>query len=92
MNEAKGKYGGLLSEIRQEQQATPRPASAPLLPAKPPPPVGKRSDPAYIQKGVLLKKESIARASEKLKRRHDRTDFSDLMQAMLDAWLNGPES
>ena len=36
---------------------------------------------------MLLKEESIERATERMKRRNRRTDFSDLMQALLDAWL-----
>jgi len=84
----KGKYGGILSEIRQEQ-AVPRPAdgSALLVPIKPPAPAGKRSDPAYTQKGAFLKKETIRLANERLGRRGDKTDFSDLLQALLEAWL-----
>jgi len=30
-------------------------------------------------------------ASARLRRRGDRTDFSDLMQALLEAWLATPE-
>jgi aryl carrier-like protein len=41
----------------------------------------------WRQKAVLLAEESILRATERLKRRGDRTDFSDLMQALLEAWL-----
>jgi hypothetical protein len=63
-----------------------------LLPVKAPIPSGKRSTPGWKQKSVLLKEESVDRANELLKRRGDRTDFSDLMQALLDAWLNTPNS
>jgi hypothetical protein len=34
-----------------------------------------------VQKDVFLKKESIERATERLKARADKEDFSDLMQA-----------
>jgi hypothetical protein len=92
MAEGKGKYGGLLSEIRNEQVQAKPPAVLPvLIPAKPPAPAGKRSDPAYIQKGVFLRKETIQSASERLSRRGDKTDFSDLLQALLVAWLASPE-
>jgi hypothetical protein len=37
------------------------------------------------------KEESILRASERLKRRGDRANFSDLMQALLEAWLVAPD-
>jgi hypothetical protein len=58
-----------------------------LLPQKPPPPAGKRSGPAYTQKGVFLKKASVAEANARLDARGDKTDFSDLMQSLLEAWL-----
>jgi hypothetical protein len=52
MAEKKGKYGGLLSEIRGEQVPAQPPAVFPvLLPEKRPVYVGKRSNPAYIQEG-----------------------------------------
>lgn len=89
MAEGKGKYGSLLSEIRQEQRA-PSPPTV-LLPERRPMLSGKRSRPGWRQKSVLLKEESIQRASERLKRRGDRTDFSDLMQALLEAWLKTAE-
>jgi hypothetical protein len=54
-------------------------------------PAGKRSDPDYTQKGVFLKKATIARAVERLSRRGDKTDFSDLTQALIEAWLSAPE-
>jgi hypothetical protein len=89
--EKKGKYSGLLSEVRQEQEEK-APAVLPvLIPIKPPVPAGKRSDPDYTQKGVFLKKATIARAAERLKRRRDKTDFSDLTQALIEAWLSTPE-
>jgi hypothetical protein len=86
-----------MSESKWEKTLSalnPSPAgSAPtvLLPVKAPIPSGKRSTPGWKQKSVLLKEESVHRATEKLKRRRDRTDFSDLMQALLDQWLNVPE-
>jgi hypothetical protein len=63
-----------------------------LLPIKPPRESGKRSTPGWKQKSVLLKEESVYRATERLKRRGDKTDFSDLVQALLDAWLDSPSS
>ena len=89
MAEGKGKYGNLLSEIRDEQQV--KPASTILIPVKPPRLAGKRSDPAFLQKGIFLKKETIRLASDRLVLRPDKMDFSDLMQALLEAWLDTPE-
>ena len=61
------------------------------LPLKPEPPRGKRSTAGWKQKAVLLKEVSIEEAQARLKRRGDRTDFSDLMQALLEAWLDTPQ-
>lgn len=91
MTEKRGKYSELLSEVRREQQAKPPTVLPALIPVKPPAPAGKRSDPDYTQKGVFLKKATIARAVERLKRRGDKTDFSDLTQALMEAWLSTPE-
>jgi hypothetical protein len=71
--------------------ANPAPALTVLLPEKAPPPQGKRSMPGWKQKAVLLKEASVEEALQRLKRRGDRTDFSDLMQALLEAWLMTPE-
>jgi hypothetical protein len=80
MSEGKEKYGSLLSEIRQEQKNQP---PAVFLPEKRPVLTGKRSAAGWKQKAVLLKEE----AQERLRRRGDKTDFSDLMQALLEGWL-----
>lgn len=40
------------------------------------------------QKSVLLKEESIQQARERLRRSGDRMDFSDLMQALPETWLD----
>ena len=59
-----------------------------LLPAKKPLIRGKRSAVGRRPKQVLLKEERIARATDEwLKRRGNKTDFSDLMHALLAAWL-----
>ena len=73
MAEGKGKYGGLMSEIRHEQ-TKPKPPGvlSAIIPPKPPAPAGKRSDPAYTQKGVFLKRESIRIANERLAARNDK--------------------
>jgi hypothetical protein len=55
---------------------------------------GKRSDPAFTQKLVYLKVKSIEAADTKLrahnkgvKKAKDRTDFSDIVQSLLDKWI-----
>lgn len=51
-------------------------------------PVGKRRNTAFRQKAVLLKEESIAAAEKRLQEMQSGNDFSELMQALLDQWLN----
>jgi hypothetical protein len=84
------KYGSIIAEIQKEQEQPPAVVRT-LLPPKPPAPPGKRRDPSYEQKGVYLKTESVAKANARLAARTDKTDFSDLIQALLDAWLFTPE-
>jgi hypothetical protein len=76
---------------RLNAPAAPTAAPKAVLPQKAAPPQGKRSTPGWRQKAVLLKEESVDQALERLKRRSDRTDFSDLMQALLEAWLQTAE-
>jgi len=86
MAEKPGKYAAALAAINQPEQP-----SQVALPLKPEPPRCKRSTAGWKQKAVLLKEASIEDALARLKRRGDRTDFSDLMQALLEAWLNTTE-
>jgi len=86
MADKPGKYAVALAAVHQPEQ----PAQI-ALPVKPEPPRGKRSTVGWRAKQVLLKEESIQRATQRLKRRNDRTDFSDLMQALLEAWLKSGE-
>jgi hypothetical protein len=86
MAEKPGKYAAALAPINE-----PPPANQIALPLKPEPPRGKRSTAGWKQKAVLLKEESVQRANDRLKRRNDRTDFSDLMQTLLENWLSTQE-
>ena len=86
MADKPGKYAAALAALNQPAQPVQL-----TLPQKPEAPRGKRSSIEWRQKAVLLREESILRATERLKRRNDRTDFSDLMQALLEAWLDTPE-
>ena len=71
----------------------PPPGSVPavLLPVKAPLPSGKRNRLGWKQKSVLLIEERVQTANERLNERGDGTDYSDLMQALLDPWLNSSE-
>lgn len=48
---------------------------------------GKRSMAEYKQRSVLLRIDSWKKANRKLEDTEDGRDFSDLMQDLLDAWL-----
>ena len=88
MRESKGKYGDLISQIKEEQIELAGKSTQSLLPAKPPRTFGKRSTAGVRQKSVLLREDSIDRATRRLKEMGGQHDFSDLMQALLDRWLN----
>jgi hypothetical protein len=88
MADKPGKYAAALAALAAPQK--PEPPTV-LLPEKKPVLSGKRSTPGWKPKQVLLKKETVMRAQERLKARGDKTDFSDLMQTLLEAWLQTPE-
>jgi len=83
------KYGAIaaLREAQQHLSDISSPSSGLLLPVKPPKPQGKRSDPAWKQYSVLLKKDSHKQASLILRQKYDGIDLSDLMQALLEHWI-----
>jgi hypothetical protein len=85
----KPKYGAIaaLREAQQQSSDMSSPSSGLLLPVKPPKPQGKRSDPDWKQYSILLKKESHKQASLLLRQKYDGTELSDLMQALLEHWL-----
>jgi hypothetical protein len=88
----KSKFAGL-SELRNQQQGTEPPAKRAgegglNLPARKP--TGKRSNPEWKQRAVLLKIASCEEAETRLRKDHQGTDFSDLMQALLQQWLDNP--
>src|SRR4051794_20716013 len=76
------KWDKTLSALNQKPKAQPPTV---LLPIKAPVPSCKRSTPGWKQKAVLLKEETVTLAQRKLHARGDKTDFSDLMQALLEA-------
>jgi len=72
-------------------QAPPHAFATVLLPEESPPASGKRSTHGWKRKAVLLKEETVAPAQQELKARGEKTDFSDLVQALLDAWVKTPD-
>jgi len=49
---------------------------------------GKRSDPDWKQRSVLLKNDSFEQARDLVRRKYNGRDFSELRQALLDQWLH----
>jgi hypothetical protein len=73
-------------EKRVTRQRIEKPAAAPTgRPLGRPP--GKRSDPAWKQFSVLLKRETQREAAAILKAKDEGQDLSGLVQSLLDRWL-----
>jgi len=88
---AESKFAGL-KELKNPKGQGPRvPKDAPegaLITPKERKLTGKRSDPDWKQRSVLLKNGSFDEARDILKRKYNGRDFSELVQALLDQWLN----
>ena len=50
-------------------------------------PPGKRSDPAWKQFSVLLKKETQREAANILRAKYEGLDLSSLVQNLLESWI-----
>lgn len=89
---AESKFAGL-KELKNPKGKGPdyTPKSAVLTP-KERKLTGKRSDPDFKQKAVLLKTSSVEEATANLKRNYNGRDFSELMQALLDQWNEAEKS
>ena len=66
----------------QSQPETPARAARPI--GRPP---GKRSDPAWKQYSVLLKKETQREAASILRQKDEGLDLSGLVQNLLEGWI-----
>jgi hypothetical protein len=80
MASSPGKFGALAELNRRPPVAV---SQAPAFGRKP----GKRSNPEFKQYSVLLRKASQREATDILRRRDDGTDFGDLLQSLLEDWL-----
>ena len=78
-------YAAALAAINQT--VVPEPATHIALPLKSEPPRGKRSTAGLETESRAPEGRKIEAGDRRMKRRNRRTDFSDLMQALLDAWL-----
>ena len=85
---AESKFSGLFQHsLPEEPQATERLEKhvAPLkAPGRPP---GKRSDPEYKQYSVLLKRHTHRQVTTILRDQEDSPDVSELLQQLLEQWL-----
>jgi len=51
---------------------------------------GKRSNPEYSQVSAWIKKDTHRRAKIKMLQHGDDRDFSDLLQELLESWIETP--
>lgn len=75
------------SQARRRMESPTAPAGRPL--GRPP---GKRSDPAWKQFSVLLKKDTQRAAAAVLKAKDEGLDLSELVQSLLESWLKRQKS
>ena len=85
---AESKFAGifqhsLVEETRAAERAE-KPVAALKAPGRPP---GKRSDPEYKQYSVLLKKQTHREVTKILRDQEDSPDVSELLQQLLEQWL-----
>jgi hypothetical protein len=73
-------------EAPKPEKRIEKPAAAPTARPLGRPP-GKRSDPAWKQFSVLLKRETQREAAAILKAKDEGQDLSGLVQSLLDRWL-----
>jgi hypothetical protein len=86
---AESKFAGIfqhsLSDAPQAAERTEKkPVTALKAPGRPP---GKRSDPEYKQYSVLLKKQTHRQVTSILRDQEDSPDVSELLQQLLEQWL-----
>jgi hypothetical protein len=78
------KFAGIFQQGIAEEARTPeRPAVLKAL-GRPP---GKRSDPAYKQYSLLLKRQTHRKVDSILREDENGPDMSELVQQLLDEWL-----
>jgi hypothetical protein len=85
---AESKFAGIFQHsLAEESRAAERiekPAVVLKAPGRPP---GKRSDPAYKQYSVLLKKQTHRQVTAILRDQEDGPDVSEFLQQLLEQWL-----
>jgi hypothetical protein len=85
---AESKFAGIfqhtLSDAPQSSERMEKPVASLKAPGRPP---GKRSDPEYKQYSVLLKKQTHRQVTNILRDQEDGPDVSELLQQLLEQWL-----
>jgi hypothetical protein len=89
---AESKFTGISAAIKEAQQ---HPQAAERIEARPPVSAptgkgrapGKRSDPAWKQHTVMLKRVTHLEATDLLRRQEDGQDISELLQGLLEQWV-----
>ena len=85
---AESKFAGIFRNSPAEEPPALGRTEIPAAPAKalgrPP---GKRSDPAYKQYSVLLKKHTHRQVTNILRDQEDGQDVSELVQQLLEQWV-----
>jgi hypothetical protein len=85
---AESKFAGIFQHsIAEEPRAAERVEHRATVLKAPGRPPGKRSDPAYKQYSVLLKKHTHRQVTALLRDREDSPDVSELLQQLLEQWL-----
>ena len=90
---AESKFDKLFQNSGAEPPAGPEKSHPRRVENKPPTPrplgrpPGKRSDPAWKQFSVLLKKETQREAANILRAKDEGLDFSGLVQNLLESWI-----
>ncbi len=82
---AENKFAGLFEQPFDEPETNPEQPVMPFKKAVGRPP-GKRSDPTYKQYAFLLKRDTHRRV-EAIIRNEGRPDMSELIQELLEKWL-----
>ena len=81
---SESKFAGIFQQsIAEEARTLERPVVLKAL-GRPP---GKRSDPAYKQYSLLLKRQTHRKVDSILREDENGPDMSELVQQLLDEWL-----
>lgn len=88
---AESKYAQILGKLNEPQAQPSRAGLHITMPQKPARPPGKRSDPNYTQRSHFIRDDLFKAASKKLSRREDGADMSDLLNFLLEQYVNAAE-